>query len=164
MTRRKSASFPFVLVFILFPVMVQAQVWQSYEWAYYHLQFELPQEFAVTTNTEEALEASKEGIEFGLYPLKDSALEGLDLAGFVIKMAEDDLNLSEIDEMELLEFESMSGGFVSGTKDGRIYLVLGLMDKENKNNYYAYVAFEKEMEMEVAEDAMEILLSFDLLD
>lgn len=156
-------NFLFALI-IAAPTLAQGQAWQSFEWEHYDLQFELPQEFEVTKNTAEALEASKEGIEFGLYPLEESALDGLDLAGFVIKMAEDDLNLSEIDEMEILEFENMQGGFVSGAKDGLIYYVLGLVDKENSNSYYAYVAFEKEKELEVTEDAMEILLSFDLLD
>lgn len=164
MTSYKSTLILLVSLFFTVPFLAQAQAWQTFEWEYYNLQFELPQEFEVIKNAEEALEASKEGIQFGLYPLQDDALEGLDLAGFVIRMAEYDLNLSEINEMEILEFESMQGGFVSGKKDDLIYYVLGLMDKETGNNYYAYVAFEKEKEMEVTEDAMEILLSFDLLD
>lgn len=164
MNSYKSISTLLLLTFVCFSTTVNAQAWRSYEWEYYNLQFELPEEFNITTNSEDALEASKKGIEFGLYPLKSDELDGLDLAGFVIKMAEDDLNLSEIDEMELLEFDSMEGGFVSGAKDGKVYLVLGLMDKESENSYYAFIAYEKELELEVTEDAMEILLSFDLLD
>ncbi|UXX80823.1 hypothetical protein N7E81_06885 [Reichenbachiella carrageenanivorans] len=163
MNSYRSITAFFFVAFSFVSLTAGAQAWRTYEWEYYNIQFELPEKFTVTTNTAEALEASAEGIRFALYPFKDSELDGLDLAGFVVKMAEEDLNLSQIDEMELLEFEEMDGGFVSGAKDGLLYMVLGLMDKNSDNNYYAFVAFEEDKQEELVEDAMEVLLSFDLL-
>lgn len=135
------------------------EVWVQYSWPYYNLDFELPSDFEVTTNTSDALEATGEGIRFALYPYQDEQLEANDLAGFVVKMAETDLNLSEIDELELIEFEEMSGGFITGEKDGLMYIVLGLIDPNSDNNFYAFVAFEED-KADVIEDAIELFSSF----
>ena len=139
--------------------IAQAQVWRQYEWEYFNIKFELPDHFTVTINTAEALKASGEGIEFALYPFKDTEMKGMDLAEFIIRKAENDLNLSEINEMELVEIDGLNGGFVAGSKDGLLYMVLGLIDAETDNNFYAFVAFDAEQK-EVIEDALEVFESF----
>ncbi|PIB34270.1 hypothetical protein BFP72_01895 [Reichenbachiella sp. 5M10] len=139
------------------------KAWKQYSWDAYNVEFELPEDFVVTTNTADALEAEGEGIRFALYPFDDKELEEKDLAGFIVDMAERDLNLSEIDEMEVIEVDGMTGGFVSGQKDGLMYLVLGLIDTVNSNNFYAFVAFEEEQE-DVIEDAITLFESFGKID
>lgn len=146
-------------IFIFTNNITQAQVWRQYEWEYYNIKFELPDNFKVTVNTEDALKASGVGIDFELYPISDANFNEANLAGFIVNLAEDELNLSEINEMELVEIDGMNGGFVAGTKDELMYLVLGLIDSETNNSFYALVSFDPEQE-EVIEDALEVFASF----
>ncbi|MCV9387103.1 hypothetical protein [Reichenbachiella ulvae] len=152
----------FVLVFslLMFSQIVYAQDdWKQYTWQPFGLEFELPSSYQVTTNTPEALEAIGEGIEFAIYPYEDEQLTEQGLSGFLVKMAERDLNLSEIDELEILSVDGMAAGFISGRKDGLMYLVLGLIEKKSGDSFYAYIAFEPDQE-EVVEDALAVFESF----
>lgn len=153
------------LMFILFhPFLSLGQEsWKEYTWEPFGLTFELPATYEVTTNTPEKLMASGEGIEFAISPYKDEQLTEQGLAGFLVKMAETDMNLSEIDEMEILEVDGMTAGFIAGQKDGLMYLVLGLIEKKSGDTFYAYVSYEPDQE-EVIEDALAVFESFGLPD
>ncbi|UXP30629.1 hypothetical protein N6H18_09705 [Reichenbachiella agarivorans] len=152
---------------LLFPVLVQnafaQEGWKEYSWDYYNIEFELPVDFEVTTNTEVALEAVGDGIRFALYPFDKKDMDTSELPAFIVNLAETELNLSEIDDLQLMEIEGMSAGYISGQKDGLMYLVLGLMDPESNYNFYAFVAFEED-KAGVIEDAMGVFESFSKID
>jgi len=135
------------------------QAWKSYEWETYGIGFDLPDSYEVTLNTESALEAKGEGLRFAIYAMDDQTGYSGDLAGFVVHVAETDLNLDEIDEMEMLDVDGFESGILIGKKEALQYLIFGLRDLENGNRFYGYVAFEAEQE-QVVEDALEVFMSF----
>lgn len=149
-----------ILPLVLMVSLAYSQrAWRSYEWAKYELEFELPEEYSVTINTDDALEAEGAGLKFAVYPYSEKVKYEGDLAGFIVKMSEEDLNLDEIDELELLDVDGFEAGYIAGTKKGLNYLVFGLNDLENGNRFYGYVAFEDEKE-QIVEDALEVFQSF----
>lgn len=150
---------PVVLLFCQFGNGFAQRAWRSYEWANYELEFELPDNYIVTSNTIDELAAEGDGLKFVVYPLDGKANYQGDLEGFVVKMSEQDLKLDEIDDFELLDVDGFEAGFLTAVKGKIQYMVFGLKDLDNNNRFYGFVAFEEEKE-QIVEDALEVFLSF----
>ncbi len=141
--------------------MSAQEIWRQYTWDEYKIKFELPERFEVTKNTLEALEAKGKEVTFGLYPLSDKTkfADG-QMADFLSDMSKNKYGLSEVEEMEEVELDEMTGGFVIGVKGEKTFAILAAKDPLTTTKFYAVVSFATDND-ELFDAALEVFATFE---
>ena len=129
-----------VLVLCLLTIPVFAQ--DAYEWEDYDLEFTLPANFDVTASSGEEFTAEGGGMSFSIIPFDDDSIDSSDITSYTIEIAAS-LGLDGIDDVDLIDINGFSGGYVEGNQDGVTLFMMGLIDPDSDTNFFVIIAFEE---------------------
>ena len=118
-----------VLVLCLLTIPVFAQ--DAYEWEDY-----------VTASSGEEFTAEGGGMSFSIIPFDDDSIDSSDITSYTIEIAAS-LGLDGIDDVDLIDINGFSGGYVEGNQDGVTLFMMGLIDPDSDTNFFVIIAFEE---------------------
>jgi hypothetical protein len=145
-----------IAIFSMFAISVSAQT--DWEWAQHHIAFTLANDFKPVTNNGEEFTASGDGMEFGLFPFPDQTLDHSDIAAYTIAIATS-LELTEVDDADVIEMNGLKGAYVEGFKDGNRIVMLGFIDPATETNFFAFITFADD-DQEAENEAIRMIKSF----
>lgn len=112
----------------------------TYQWDYYGLKIDVPDDFKVTKNTDTEFEMSGKHMMLFMYLFEeDISVEEMDMA---IAEAALSLSMSEIDAAQKISGDGLDGYYVEGFKDGMRVMLAGMIDPNSKTNFMLMITFQ----------------------
>jgi len=128
-----------ILIFTFFITVAYAQ--QEYTWDDYGIAFTLSDDFDELENNEEEFSAHGYGIELSIFPFADESIDEMDITTFTMSIAAS-LELSEIEDINIIELNGFKGGYAEGSLGGVSVFVMGLIDPDSDTNFFVLIGFE----------------------
>lgn len=137
----KKIVFAFGLTFLSFLSVQTLSAQKSFEWDYYKVSIELPDDFKVVKNTDNEFECKGDGMDLMMYVFDDGDVTLADMNKATRKLGRD-MKFELKDEHYELDYNGFKGEYILGYKDGIQVMVAGLINPKNSTNFFIVIIFE----------------------
>lgn len=114
---------------------------KSFEWDYYKVSIELPDDFKVVKNTDNEFECDGDGMSLVMYVFDDGDVTLTDMNKATRKLGRE-MKFELKDEHYELDYNGFKGEYILGFKDGIQVMVAGLINPKNSTNFFIVIIFE----------------------
>ena len=146
------------LIFLAFASSLSAQV--EMVWDAHGIGFAVPEDFEITTNTDQEFSAENGGLFITIMPWQDETVTEDGLAETVVSVALE-MEYDELTDAAESSIDDFVGYFVEGTKDGVGAVIILLLDKESSTNLVFIAAYVNESDRDTAVDIFQSIYAYD---
>ena len=153
----KTFVFTLGVIFLSFLSVPTLSAQKAFDWDYYKVSIELPDDFKVTKNTDNEFECDGNGMSMVMYVFDDGDVTLADMNKATRKLGRQ-LKFELKDEHQELDYNGFKGEYILGYKDGIQVMVAGLINPKNSTNFFIVITFE-DGDDKAEEDGIAILNS-----
>ncbi len=153
----QSKLYNFALILLTLGTLSQASAQKIFKWNNQKIEVTLPNDFKVVKNTSTDFNCDGDGMSLKMNVFVDGTISADDMKKATMKKARE-LKFEAKDEMYDVDDDEFTGKYILGYRDGKQYILAGMISKESHTNLWVVISFNDGDEVAM-DDGIKILNS-----